>query len=85
MRCSGARSVFSGSFRSGLRTSPRPVSCELPHLHQATAELATKAKPKLLVLYHQLYFGPRDEVDLEKEIRRTYTGAVVNGRDLTVY
>ncbi|MFL6447979.1 MAG: MBL fold metallo-hydrolase [Bryobacteraceae bacterium] len=49
------------------------------------AEIAAKAKPKLLVLYHQLYFGPRDEVDLEKEIRRTYTGNVVNGRDLTAY
>jgi ribonuclease BN (tRNA processing enzyme) len=49
------------------------------------AELASKAKPKLLVLYHQLYFGPRDQVDLEKEIRRTYSGSVVNGRDLTAY
>jgi ribonuclease BN (tRNA processing enzyme) len=49
------------------------------------AEIAGKAKPKLLVLYHQLYFGPREEVDLEKEIRRTYSGTVVNGRDLTLY
>jgi ribonuclease BN (tRNA processing enzyme) len=49
------------------------------------AEIASKAKPKLLVLYHQLYFGPRDEVDLEKEIHRSYTGTVVNGRDLTAY
>lgn len=49
------------------------------------AEIASKSKPKLLVLYHQLYFGPRAEVDLEKEIRRTYAGAVVNGQDLTVY
>ena len=49
------------------------------------AELATRAKPKLLVLYHQLYFGPPEEVDLEKEIRRTYSGNVVNGRDLTEY
>jgi ribonuclease BN (tRNA processing enzyme) len=49
------------------------------------ADLASKSKPKLLVLYHQLYFGPHDEVDLEKEIRRTYTGTVVNGRDLTAY
>jgi ribonuclease BN (tRNA processing enzyme) len=49
------------------------------------AEIASKAKPKLLVLYHQLYFGPRNEVDLEKEVRRGYSGAVVNGRDLTVY
>ena len=49
------------------------------------AEIAARAKPKLLVLYHQLYFGPREEVDLEKEIRRTYGGNVVNGRDLTMY
>ncbi len=49
------------------------------------AELASRAKPKLLVLYHQLYFGPREGVDLEKEIRRTYTGVVVSGRDLAEY
>jgi ribonuclease BN (tRNA processing enzyme) len=49
------------------------------------AKLASRAKPKLLVLYHQLYFGPPEEVDLEKEIRLTYTGIVVSGRDLTVY
>jgi len=49
------------------------------------AELASKSKPKLLVLYHQLYFGPPGEVDLEKEIRRSYQGHVVNGRDLTAY
>ncbi len=56
--------------------------------HTSTKELAAlaaKSKPKLLVLYHQLYFGPQDQVDLEKEIRRTYTGPVVNGRDLTAY
>lgn len=49
------------------------------------ADLASKAKPKLLVLYHQLYFGNPDEVDLVKEIHQTYQGPVVNGRDLTEY
>jgi ribonuclease BN (tRNA processing enzyme) len=49
------------------------------------ARLAAAAKPKLLVLYHQLYCGPRERVDLKKEIRQTYSGNVVNGRDLTVY
>ncbi len=63
-----------GQYHSTFHTSTKQL-----------AELASKAKPKLLVLYHQLYFGPHDEVDLEKEIRRTYNGAVVNGRDLTVY
>jgi ribonuclease Z len=63
-----------GAYHASFHTSTRQL-----------AELASKSKPKLLVLYHQLYFGPRDEVDLEKEIRRTYKGAVVNGRDLTAY
>lgn len=56
--------------------------------HTSTAELASlaiQAKPKLLVLYHQLYFGPPEEVDLVKEIQRTYPGSVVNGQDLTEY
>ena len=50
-----------GAYHSTFHTSTKQL-----------AELATKAKPKLLVLYHQLYFGPHNEVDLEKEIRRTY-------------
>jgi len=49
------------------------------------AALASQAKPKILVLYHQLYFGRPDEVDLVKEIHQTYAGPVVNGRDLTEY
>jgi ribonuclease BN (tRNA processing enzyme) len=52
---------------------------------QELAKLASRAKPKLLVLYHQLYFGPPEEVDLEKEIRRSYSGNVVSARDLTEY
>ena len=63
-----------GQYHSGFHTSTRQL-----------AELAAKSKPKLLVLYHQLYFGPHDQVDLEKEIRRTYQGNVANGRDLTAY
>lgn len=56
--------------------------------HTSTRELAalaTRAKPKLLVLYHQLYFGKPEEVDLEKEIRRGYSGVVVSGTDLSEY
>ena len=49
------------------------------------ADLATRAKPKLLVLYHQLYFGLPDEVDLVKEIHRNYSGNIVNGHDLSQY
>jgi len=59
-----------------------------PRAHTSTeelAQLAAKANPRLLVLYHQLYFGSRNHVDLKKEIRRTYKGNVVDGRDLTAY
>lgn len=48
------------------------------------AEIAAKAKPKLLVLYHQLLWGATKEQLLE-EIRRSYQGVVVFGNDLDVY
>ncbi len=48
------------------------------------AEIATKAKPKLLVLYHQLLWGATKEQLLE-EIAKGYSGKVVFGNDLDVY
>ena len=49
------------------------------------AALASRAKPKLLVLYHQLYWGTSDP-DLVKEIRDAgYNGKVVSARDLDVF
>jgi ribonuclease BN (tRNA processing enzyme) len=48
------------------------------------AALATRARPKLLVLYHQLFWGATDE-DLVREVRRDYSGAVVSGHDLDVF
>ena len=49
------------------------------------AHLATRARPKLLVLYHQLYWRASDD-DLVKEIRAAgYRGNVVSARDLETY
>jgi len=48
------------------------------------AELATKARPGLLVLYHQLFWGTSEE-DLLKEVRQEYRGRVVSAHDLDVY
>ena len=48
------------------------------------AALAARARPKLLVLYHQLFMGASDE-ELLAEVRRNYTGVVVSGRDLGIY
>jgi ribonuclease BN (tRNA processing enzyme) len=56
--------------------------------HTSTVELASlaaRARPRLLVLYHQLYWGATDD-DLIREIRAAgYAGAVVSARDLGVY
>jgi len=48
------------------------------------AELASKAKPGLLVLYHQLFWGTSED-ELLNEVRAGYAGKVVSGRDLDVY
>jgi len=45
------------------------------------AALATRARPKLLVLYHQLYWGATDE-ELLAEVRSGYSGTVVSAKDL---
>jgi ribonuclease BN (tRNA processing enzyme) len=67
----------------------RPPEWQRYHsrFHTSTRELAdiaAKAKPGLLVLYHQLFWGSTDE-ELIKEIQQTYRGQVVSGRDLDVY
>ena len=63
-----------GQYHRSFHTSTRQLG-----------KLASQAKPKLLVLYHQLYFGTPGEVDLVKEIHESYPGIVVNGCDLAEY
>jgi ribonuclease Z len=46
------------------------------------AELASKAKPRLLILYH---YADLSEEELLEEMLRLYPGHVVVGRDLDVY
>ncbi len=55
--------------------------------HTSTTELAaiaTQAKPKLLVLYHQMFHSV-PEGEMLQEIRSHYAGAVVSAHDLDVY
>ena len=55
--------------------------------HTSTHELgriASAARPRLVVLYHILFWGATDE-DLLAEIRSEYDGAVVVGEDGGVY
>jgi ribonuclease BN (tRNA processing enzyme) len=46
--------------------------------------VAAKARPKLLVLYHQLPPGVKD-AELLRQVQKHFHGTVVSGRDLGVY
>ena len=72
---------------SGFLTIPRirqPYHAQAHTSATELGEIATAARPKLLVLYHQLYFGATDEKLLE-EVRSTFKGTVVSARDLQRY
>jgi ribonuclease BN (tRNA processing enzyme) len=75
---------------SAERFKTRPADWQRYHAaaHTSTTELAalaTRARPKLLVLYHQLYWGTDDD-GLLRELRAAgYTGDVVSARDLGQY
>ncbi|MHA1975396.1 MAG: MBL fold metallo-hydrolase [Candidatus Hodarchaeales archaeon] len=71
----------------GLKT--RPVDWIRYHssYHTSTYQLgkiAAKIRPKLLVLYHQLYMGKNDS-DLLNEISTEYSGKVISGKDLDIF
>jgi len=74
---------------SAERFRQRPAEWQRYHAdaHTSTEELAalaTRARPKLLVLYHQLLWGATEE-DLVREVKRGYAGEVVSGKDLDVF
>lgn len=49
------------------------------------AQVARGARPKLLVLYHQLFWGASDE-DLIREMRSAgYDGDVLSGKDIDIF
>ena len=47
-------------------------------------EIATQAKPGVLVLYHQLFFGSSEE-KLVSEVQSRFKGRVVSAHDLNVF
>jgi ribonuclease BN (tRNA processing enzyme) len=55
--------------------------------HTSAAELAgiaAQAKPKLLVLYHQLFSGC-NEAALLQQLQQAYSGVVVSAKDFDIY
>jgi ribonuclease BN (tRNA processing enzyme) len=71
----------------GFKTRPPVWQRYHSAFHTSTrqlGEIATKAKPGLLILYHQLFWGRSDD-DLVNEVRQFYDGKVVSGTDLAVF
>lgn len=73
---------------AGFRTLGADWQRYHSHFHTLAselAEIATRARPRLLVLYHQLLWGGISADSLLGEVRRGYSGRVVSGNDLDVY
>lgn len=73
--------------QAGFKTRPPVWQRYHSSFHTSSrelAEIATKAKPGLLILYHQLFWGTSDE-ELVNEVRQFYHGKVVSGSDLAVF
>jgi len=72
---------------AGFQTLPPTWQRYHSSVHTSSRELAlmaSRARPGLLILYHQLLWGTTDE-HLLLEIRAGYDGMVASGRDLDVY
>ncbi|HEY2151085.1 MAG TPA: MBL fold metallo-hydrolase [Vicinamibacterales bacterium] len=67
----------------------RPADWQAYHARYHTSSrqlgaIASRARPALLVLYHQLIWSSSEE-ELLKEVRSAYDGKVVSAHDLDVY
>lgn len=72
---------------AGLPSRPPAWQAYHKRYHTSSRQLgaiAARAKPALLVLYHQLMWTSNEE-ELLKEVRSVYDGKVVSAHDLDVY
>lgn len=87
--CNGC-DVLAHEVYSAERFATRPPEWQRYHrnAHTSTAELAalaSRAQPKQLVLYHQLFWGT-DDAGLVREMRAAgYLGMLSSARDLAIY
>ncbi len=72
---------------AGFATLPAIRQAYHAQAHTSATQLgdiAIRARPGLLILTHQLFFGSSDEM-LLSEVRSRFSGRVVSARDLDVY
>jgi Metal-dependent hydrolases of the beta-lactamase superfamily III len=72
---------------SGFTTVPAARQAYHANAHTSATQLgdiATRAKPGLLILTHQLFFGVTEE-KLLSEVQSRFKGRVVSAHDLDIY
>lgn len=73
--------VYSDSGFATIPAARQPYHAQAHTSATQLGEIATAARPRMLVLYHQLYFGASDET-LLREVRARFNGRVVSAKDL---
>ena len=72
---------------AGLARRPSEWQAYHSRYHTSSRQLgaiASRAQPKLLVLYHQLIWSSTEE-ELVKEVQSVYSGKIVSAHDLDVF
>ncbi len=87
-QCSGCDVLIHEVYSdAGFTNLPAERQAYHAHAHTSATQLgdiATRAMPKLLILYHQLFFGSSDDT-LLAEVRSRFSGRVASAKDLDVY
>lgn len=87
--CNGCDVLVHEAYESGgfLKRTPdwQKYHADAHTSATALAAIATRARPGLLVLYHQMLWGGATEDDLLAEVRKGYAGKIVSGKDLAIY
>lgn len=76
--------VYSDAGFATLATARQAYHAQAHTSATQLGDIATQAMPKLLILYHQLFFGSTDDT-LLGEVRSKFSGRVVSAKDLEVY
>lgn len=85
--CNGCDVLIHEVYNANLEKVPGDWKKYLAAFHTSITELAaiaTKARPKLLVLYHQLFEGASEQ-ELTEQMKRAYSGNFVSAHDLDIY
>ncbi|MEI6739037.1 MAG: MBL fold metallo-hydrolase, partial [Gemmatimonadaceae bacterium] len=73
--------VYSDAGFQTISPARQPYHAQAHTSASQLGAIATAARPKQLVLYHQLYFGSSDET-LLREVRAGFSGTVISAKDL---